>query len=85
MGSLSVHRLDYEVVKRLKVRVAQGGVSPEETVRCILGTAVVNEEPVGTMIRRMVGNDGFDLELPEREADDPIDFTSPEYGEDDPQ
>ena len=41
-----------------------------------------SEEPVGAMIRRIVGDDGFDLDLPAREADDPIDFTSPDYGED---
>lgn len=41
------------------------------------------EEPVGAMIRRIVGDDGFDLDLPAREVDDPIDFTSPDYGEDD--
>ena len=85
MAGLSVRRLDDEVVRRLKIRAARDGVSLEETVRRILGTAVVDEEPVGTMIRRMVGNDAFDLELPEREADVPIDFTSPEYGEDDPR
>ncbi len=42
-----------------------------------------SEEPVGAMIRRIVGDDGFDLDLPAREVDDPIDFTSPDYGEDD--
>ena len=42
-----------------------------------------SEDPVGAMIRRIVGDDGFDLDLPEREVDDPIDFTSPDYGEDD--
>ena len=42
-----------------------------------------SEEPVGAMIRRIVGEDAFDLDLPEREVDDPIDFTSPHYGEDD--
>lgn len=43
------------------------------------------EEPVGTMIRRIVGDDGFDLDLPAREVDEPIDFTSPDYGEDGPR
>ena len=42
-----------------------------------------SEEPVGAMIRRIIGDDAFDLDLPEREVDDPIDFTSPDYGEDD--
>ena len=43
----------------------------------------VREEPVGTMIRRIVGDDGFDLDLPAREVDEPIDFASRDYGEDD--
>ncbi len=85
MASLSVRRLDDEVVRRLKIRAARDAVSLEETVRRILGTAVVDEEPVGTTIRRIVGSDAFDLDLPEREVDDPIDFTSPDYGEDDPR
>ena len=85
MASLSVRRLDDEVVRRLKIRAAREAVSLEETVRRILGTAVVDEEPVGTMIRRIVGSDASDLDLPEREVDDPIDFASPDYGEDDPR
>lgn len=85
MASLSVRRLDDEVVRRLKIRAARDAVSLEETVRRILGTAVVDEEPVGTTIRRIVGSDAFDLDLPEREADDPIDFASHDHGEDDPR
>ena len=42
-----------------------------------------SEDPVGAMIRRIVGDDGFDLDLPAREVDGPIDFTSPDYGEED--
>ena len=43
----------------------------------------MDEEPVGAMIRRIVGDDRFDLDLPAREVDDPIDFTSPDYSEND--
>ena len=83
MASLSVRRLDSEVVRRLKIRAERESLSLEETVRRILRSAVVDEEPVGAMIRRIVGADGFDLDLPAREVDDPIDFTSPDYGEND--
>ena len=83
MASLSVRRLDSEVVHRLKIRAERKSLSLEETVRRILQSAVVDEEPVGAMIRRIVGDDGFDLDLPAREVDDPIDFTSPDYGEND--
>ncbi len=83
MANLSVRRLDSEIVHRLKIRAERESLSLEETVRRILRGAVVDEEPVGAMIRRIVGGDGFDLDLPAREVDDPIDFTSPDYGEDD--
>ena len=83
MASLSVRRLDSEVVHRLKLRAERESLSLEETVRRILRSAVVDEEPVGAMIRRIVGDDGFDLDLPAREMDDPIGFTWPASGETD--
>ena len=67
---------------RLKIRAQREKVSLEETVRRILRAAVVDENPVGTMIRRIVRNDGYHLELPEREFDETIDFTSADYGHD---
>ena len=85
MANLSIRRLDDEVVMRLKIRAQREKASLEETVRRILRTAVVDEEPVGTMIRRIVGNDVYDLELPEREFDEAFDFTSADYGHDDSQ
>ncbi len=85
MASLSVRRLDGEVIRRLKIRAQRDGLSVEETVRRILAAAVVDEEPVGTMIRRIVGDHGVDLDLPGREVDDRIDFTSGEYGPDGPE
>ncbi len=83
MASLSVRRLDSEVVRRLKIRAERESLSLEETVRRILQSAVVDEEPVGAMIRRIVGDDGFDVDLPAREVDDPIGFTWPASGETD--
>ena len=84
MASLSVRRLDGEVIRRLKVRAQRDGLSVEETVRRILAAAVADEEPAGAMIRRIVGDDGVDFDLPAREVDEPIDFTSSEYGLNDP-
>ena len=85
MASLSVRRLDGEVIRRLKIRAQRDGLSVEETVRRILADAVVDVEPVGAMIRRIIGDDGIDFDLPAREVDEPIDFTSSEYGPDDPE
>ena len=63
------------------MRAEREGTSVEETVRRILRTAVVDEEPLGSLIRRIVGK-GFDLDLPEREPDIPIDFSTDDYGRD---
>ena len=84
MASLSVRRLDGEVIRRLKIRAQRGGLSVEETVRHILADAVGDVEPVGAMIRRIIGDDGIDFDRPAREIDEPIDFTSGEYGPDAP-
>lgn len=85
MASLSVRRLDDEVIRRLKIRAQRDGLSVEETVRRILAGAVVNVEPAGAMIRRIIGDDAVDFDLPAPEVDDPIDFTSGAYGQDDPE
>lgn len=79
MASLSVRRLDEETMYRLRMRAARQNVSVEEAVRRILRMAVADEEPVGTMIRRLVADNACDLELPEREVDEPIDFASTDY------
>ena len=81
MANLSIRRLDEDTVRRLRVRAEREGISLEETVRRILRAAVVDEEPLGTLIRRIVGR-GFDVELPKREFDTPIDFNSDDYGAD---
>ena len=66
-----------------RIRAEQESLSLEETVRRLLQNAAMDEKPVGAVIRRIAGDDGFDLDPPAREADDPIDFTSLDYGEDD--
>ena len=85
MASLTVRRLDGEVVRRLKIRAQRDGLSVEETVRRILADAVVDVVPAGAMIRRIIGDDAVDLDLPARDIDYPIDFISGEYGRNDPE
>ena len=77
--------MDGEVIRRLKIRAQRDGLSVEETVRRILADAIADVEPAGAMIRRIIGDDAVDLDLPVREVDDPIDFTSSEYGRADPE
>ena len=79
MANLSVRRLDDETMYRLRMRAARQNLSMEEAVRRILRSAVADEEPVGTMIRRLVADNACDLELPVREAGKPIDFASSDY------
>ena len=66
-------------MSRLRIRAARLNASVEETVRRILRSALADEEPVGTMIRRLVAGAAQDLDLPVRELDDPIDFATPDY------
>lgn len=61
MASLSVRRLDGEVIRRLKIQAQRDGLSVEETVRRILADAVIDVEPTGAMIRRIIGDDTIDL------------------------
>lgn len=82
MGSLSIRRLEDETLARLKARAKRDSLSLEETVRRILRAAVVDEVPLGTAIRRIVGQDGIGLELPKREIYSPINFASDDYGPD---
>ena len=82
MANLSIRRLEDETLARLKARAMRESLSLEETVRRILRAAVVDEAPLGTTIRQIVGEDGIDLELPHREIKSPIDFASDDYGPD---
>ena len=74
MANLSIRHLDDATVWRLRARASREGTSLQETVRRVLHEALVDEEPVGAMIRRIVGEEGIDLELPERELETPADF-----------
>ena len=80
-GAASAVRVDGTYIGRFGIRRD----SKAETVRRILAAAVVDVEPVGAMIRRIVGDDGIEFDLPAREVDKPIDFTSSEYGPGDPE
>lgn len=72
MASLSVRKIDDEVVERLKARAEAHGVSTEEEVRRILRDAVTPAEPLGQLARRLFGPDhGAELHLPPRRPHDP--------------
>lgn len=83
MANLSIRRLDDDVYRWLKVQARTESASMEEVVRRILRDAYSDDKPMGTIIREIMGDNGVDLEIPPREVEEPIDFSSPEYGTDD--
>jgi plasmid stability protein len=77
MGSLSVRRIDNETLAQLRLRAERHGVSMEEEARRILRQAVAAPERLGDLAVRLFGPayGGAELELPEREISDPVDFS----------
>lgn len=76
MASLSVRKLDDDTLRRLRVRAAQHGISMEEEVRQIIKQAVSTPERLGDLAIRLFAPayGGPELELPERETTDPMEF-----------
>jgi len=76
LATLSVRKIDDEVLTRLRVRAAQHGVSMEEEARQILRRAVAAPNRLGDLALRFFGSDcGVDLNLPEHKPHDPLDFS----------
>ncbi len=77
MTSLSVRKLDDDTVRRLRVRAAQHGVSMEEEVRQIIKQAVSTPGRLGNLAVRLFAPayGGQELELPEREITEPMEFS----------
>lgn len=75
MASLSIRKLDEEVVRRLRERAGARGVSMEEEVRHILSQAVAVPDRLGDLALSLFGPvNGYDLDLPEHDAHEPLDF-----------
>jgi plasmid stability protein len=53
VASLSVRKLDDDILKRLRIRAAQHGVSMEEEARQILKRAVATPERLGDLAVRL--------------------------------
>jgi plasmid stability protein len=76
MSTISVRRIEEEVLRQLKIKAAREGVSMEEEVRRILKRAVNAPERIGDLAVQMFGpTSGVDLELPEHTPHEPLDFT----------
>lgn len=77
MASLSIRRLDEKTFKQLKARASRNGVSMEEEARRILRTAVAPPENLGQYIHSLFGSEEeFELELPEKQFQEPLDLSS---------
>ncbi len=76
MASLSVRKIDDETIAHLRVRAARHGVSMEEEVRRILKQAVAVPDRLGDLAVRLFSPawGGAEVELPEREVHDPMEF-----------
>ena len=78
MGSISVRKIDDDILEGLRIRASRRGVSMEEEVRQILKDVVKPPERLGDIALRYFGPEhGLkDFELPSRgEPHEPIDFS----------
>ena len=77
MANLSVRKIDGETLVRLRARAAQHGVSVEEEARQIIQEAVLAPKRLGDLAVRIFGPQyGVELELPQRGAHEPMDFSA---------
>lgn len=75
MASISVRKLDDQVIRQLRIRAAANGVSMEQEVRQILTTAVSAPDRLGDLALSLFGpTHGVDLQIPERNPHNPINF-----------
>ena len=76
MATLSVRKLDDEILNRLRVRAAQHGLSMEEEARQILRRAVAAPDRLGDLAVRFFGSEyGADLDLPAHPPHEPLEFS----------
>lgn len=79
MSALTIRNIEPAVKERLRVRAAQNGHSMEEEVRTMLRRELqgVDGKTFVKLFRDAFGEDGVNLELPQRGKNrPPIDFSS---------
>lgn len=75
MATLTVRKIDDEVLARLRVRAAQHGLSMEEEARQILRRAVAAPDRLGDLAVQFFGSEyGIDLDLPAHPPHEPLVF-----------
>lgn len=72
MATLSVRKIDEEILTRLRIRAAQKGRSMEEEARQILRQAVAAPERLGDLAVQFFGAEyGINLDLPAHPPHEP--------------
>lgn len=75
MGSLSIRKLDDDIIQGLRLRAARNNVSMEEEARRILRQAVVAPVRLGDLAVQLFGRQhGIELELPKHTPHEPMSF-----------
>jgi plasmid stability protein len=76
MGSLSIRKLDDEIIHHLRVQAAKHNISMEEEARRILRQAVTPHVRLGDLAQQLFGEEnGVELQLPESQPHEPLSFT----------
>ena len=77
MSSLIIKKLEDNTLRRLRMRAANHGISVEEEARQIIKQAVSTPERLGDLAVHLFAPayGGQELELPEREITDPMEFS----------
>lgn len=74
MPGISVRRIEDEVYRKLRDRANRHGVSMEEEVRRILRSSVSGPERLGDFASHLFGNEGVELDIPDRVVHEPVDL-----------
>lgn len=72
MPNLSIRKLEESTLQGLRIRAAYHQVSMEEEARRILRQAVTPTAKLGSLAKSYFGDQGVELELPERKIYPPV-------------
>ncbi len=76
MGSLSIRKLDDEIIQGLRIKAAKNQVSMEEEARQIIREAVLAPDDLGSLLSSLFGSEnGVELELHGHEQHEAISFS----------
>lgn len=75
LASISVRKIDDNILKKIKLQAVHHGVSMEEEVRYILTEAVKSNEKLSHAVTKIFSScNNKPLIIPKREINEPIEF-----------